>query len=44
MRELLYTRQNTTTIIVVPINGNRDLLIGTLKGILKDAGLNEDDI
>ncbi|OPF15539.1 hypothetical protein B1L04_23960 [Microcystis aeruginosa KW] len=31
-------------IIVVPIHGNRDLPIGTLKGILKDAGLNEDDI
>jgi predicted RNA binding protein YcfA (HicA-like mRNA interferase family) len=40
----IYTRQNTTTIIVVTIHGNRDLPIGTLKGILKDAGLNEDDI
>ena len=40
----IYTKENVSTIVVIPIHGNRDLPIGTLKGILKDAGLNENDI
>jgi predicted RNA binding protein YcfA (HicA-like mRNA interferase family) len=30
--------------MIIPVHGNRDLPIGTLKGILKDARLTEDDI
>lgn len=40
----IYTREDIPTIIVIPVHGNKDLPIGTLKGILKDAGLTEDDI
>jgi predicted RNA binding protein YcfA (HicA-like mRNA interferase family) len=40
----IYTKENISVIIVIPIHGNRDLPIGTLKGILKDSGLTEDDI
>jgi predicted RNA binding protein YcfA (HicA-like mRNA interferase family) len=40
----IYTKEDTSTILVVPVHGNRDLPIGTLKGILKDAGLTEDDL
>ena len=40
----IYTKENVSTIVVIPIHGNRDLPIGTLKGMLKDAGLNENDI
>ncbi|WP_229550099.1 type II toxin-antitoxin system HicA family toxin [Nostoc sp. CHAB 5836] len=31
-------------ILSIPVHGNRDLPIGTLKGLLKDAGLTEEDI
>ncbi|MBD2678807.1 MULTISPECIES: type II toxin-antitoxin system HicA family toxin [Nostoc] len=31
-------------ILSIPVHGNRDLPIGTLKGLLKDAGLSEEDI
>ncbi|WP_204105241.1 MULTISPECIES: type II toxin-antitoxin system HicA family toxin [Spirulina sp. CCY15215] len=40
----IYTREDISTIIVIPVHGNKDLPIGTLKGILKDADLTEDDI
>lgn len=40
----IYSKENTSTILTIPVHGNRDLPIGTLKGILKDAGLTEDDI
>jgi predicted RNA binding protein YcfA (HicA-like mRNA interferase family) len=40
----IYTKENVSAIVVIPIHGNRDLPIGTLKGILKDAGLSENDI
>lgn len=40
----IYTKENVSAIIVIPIHGNRDLPIGTLKSILKDSGLTEDDI
>ena len=40
----IYSKENSSTIIIIPVHGNRDLPIGTLKGILKDAGLTEDDI
>jgi predicted RNA binding protein YcfA (HicA-like mRNA interferase family) len=40
----IYSKKNTSTIVIIPVHGNRDLPIGTLKSILKDAGLSEDDI
>lgn len=36
-------RKNLKTVII-PLHGNRDIPIGTLKRILKDAGLSEDDL
>ena len=35
---------NKGVILSIPVHGNRDLPIGTLKGLLKDAGLTEEDI
>jgi predicted RNA binding protein YcfA (HicA-like mRNA interferase family) len=40
----IYTKTNSPKIIVIPIHGNRDLPTGTLRGILKDAGLTENDL
>ena len=40
----IYTKEDIAKIIVIPVHGNRDLPIGTLKGILKDAELSENDI
>ncbi len=43
----IYTKENPSIpslIIVIPVHGNRDLPIGTLKNILRDAGLTENDI
>jgi predicted RNA binding protein YcfA (HicA-like mRNA interferase family) len=40
----IYTKDDKEAILVIPIHGNRDLPIGTLKKILKDADLTEDDI
>jgi hypothetical protein len=40
----IYSKENVSAIVVIPIHGNRDLPMGTLKGILKDSGLTEDDI
>ena len=40
----IYTKQGMKVILSVPVHGNKDLPIGTLKSILKDAGLNEDDL
>jgi len=40
----IYTKENISYIIVIPVHGNRDLPVGTLKSILKDAGLTENDL
>lgn len=40
----IYTKENISTIIIIPVHGNRDLPLGTLKGILRDTGLTENDI
>jgi predicted RNA binding protein YcfA (HicA-like mRNA interferase family) len=40
----IYTKENKEEILVIPIHGNRDLPVGTLKKIMKDADLTEDDI
>ncbi len=40
----IYTKENISKIVVIPVHGNRDLPKGTLRGILKDAELTEEDI
>lgn len=40
----IYTKEDVSKIVVIPVHGNRDLPTGTLKGILKDADLTENDI
>ncbi|XQQ07991.1 MAG: type II toxin-antitoxin system HicA family toxin [Leptolyngbya sp. IPPAS B-1204] len=40
----IYTKEDITTILVIPVHSNRDLPIGTLRNILKDAGLTENDL
>ncbi|PSB05628.1 hypothetical protein C7B62_24815 [Pleurocapsa sp. CCALA 161] len=40
----IYIKENVSKIVIIPVHGNRDLPTGTLKGILKDAELTEDDI
>ncbi len=40
----IYTKEDVEAIVVIPVHGNRDLPIGTLKSILKDADLTEDDL
>ena len=40
----IYTKQGIAAILSIPVHGNRDLPTGTLRRILKDAGLTEDDI
>lgn len=40
----IYAKKEVNTILSIPVHGNRDLPVGTLKSILKDAGLTESDI
>jgi predicted RNA binding protein YcfA (HicA-like mRNA interferase family) len=40
----IYSLPDSVKILVIPVHGNRDLPPGTLKGILKDANLTEDDL
>ena len=40
----IYTKENVSKIIVITVHGNRDLPTGTLKNILKDAELTENNI
>lgn len=39
----IYCKAGVDAILVIPVHGNRDLPIGTLKSILKDAELTEED-
>jgi predicted RNA binding protein YcfA (HicA-like mRNA interferase family) len=39
----IYTHPDKTEILTVPVHGNQDLKIGTLRKLLKDAGLTEHD-
>ena len=43
-RHHIYTKQGSEAIISIPVHGNRDLPTGTLKSIMKDAGLSESDL
>ncbi|MGB7414027.1 MAG: type II toxin-antitoxin system HicA family toxin [Thermosynechococcaceae cyanobacterium] len=40
----IYAKKSIKAILSIPVHSNRDIPIGTLKGILKDAGLTEQDI
>lgn len=40
----IYSKSGFQTILSIPVHGNRDLPIGTLKKIMKDADLTEDDL
>lgn len=40
----IYSKTGIRAILSIPVHGNKDLPVGTLKGILKDAGLTTEDI
>jgi len=40
----IYTRQGSEKILSIPIHGNKDLKIGTLKALMKISELTEDDL
>jgi len=40
----IYTKNDLNVILSIPVHGNRDLPTGTLKSIMKDAGLTERDL
>ncbi len=40
----IYCKEGVDVILSVPVHGSRDLPIGTLKSIMKDAELTEEDL
>jgi predicted RNA binding protein YcfA (HicA-like mRNA interferase family) len=40
----VYQKPGNPATVVVPVHGNTDLKPGTQRGIMKDAGLTEDDL
>jgi len=40
----IYVKNEVKVILSIPVHGNRDLPVGTLKSLLKDAGLTEGDL
>lgn len=40
----IYTKKGVTAILSIPVHSNRDLPTGTLRAILKDAGITENDL
>jgi predicted RNA binding protein YcfA (HicA-like mRNA interferase family) len=40
----IYTKEGIDSILSIPVHSNRDLPIGTLRSIMKDAELTEDDL
>ncbi len=40
----IYSKNGLSVILSIPVHGNRDLPTGTLKSIMKDAGLTEKDL
>ena len=40
----IYIKDGTYAILSIPVHSNRDLPIGTLRSIMKDAELTEDDL
>ena len=40
----IYVKKSVDAILSIPVHSNRDLPKGTLKSIMKDAGLTEEDL
>jgi predicted RNA binding protein YcfA (HicA-like mRNA interferase family) len=40
----IYIKDDIDAILSIPVHSNRDLPIGTLRSIMKDAELTEDDL
>ena len=40
----IYIKDGVDAILSIPVHSNRDLPIGTLRSIMKDAELTEDDL
>ena len=40
----IYIKEDVDVILSIPVHSNRDLPIGTLKSIMKDAALTEEDL
>lgn len=40
----IYAKEGISTILSIPVHGNRDLPTGTLRSIMKDADLTEEDL
>jgi len=40
----IYIKEGMNVILSIPVHGSRDLPTGTLRSILKDAGLTEEDL
>jgi predicted RNA binding protein YcfA (HicA-like mRNA interferase family) len=40
----IYAKAGASVIVCIPVHGNRDLPTGTLRSLLKDAGLSEADL
>ena len=38
----IYAKEDVAVIVSIPVHGNRDLPTGTLRSILKDAGITEE--
>jgi predicted RNA binding protein YcfA (HicA-like mRNA interferase family) len=43
-RHHIFEKTGSEVILSIPVHSNRDLPIGTLKSIMKDANLTEDDL
>lgn len=40
----IYAKKGVSVILSVPVHSNRDLPAGTLRSLLKDAGLTEEEL
>jgi predicted RNA binding protein YcfA (HicA-like mRNA interferase family) len=40
----IYAKEGISIILSIPVHSNRDLPTGTLRSLMKDAGLTEDDL
>lgn len=40
----IYAKSGVKVILSIPLHSNRDLPVGTLRSLLRDAGLNETDL
>ena len=42
--QYIYARQGNATILTAPVHADKDLKLGTLRKLLKDSALVEDDV